>query len=142
MTHFYVSYDEQVAPDGYQFVDLNNTKLDDAIDDGEALSLIVDDVLCRFPYSEQEAVLRKLHRKIRKGGELCLGFVDANLTVKKLNTRKISEEEFNTLLFDNGRNVSATGVDKVRSHLSALNMNIEVMEHTTDHRFYITAKKG
>lgn len=140
-TTYFVSYG-QPCPDGFVNVDLNETSLDDAIDDGEAKEIVAVDIVHCFPRGEHRGVIAKLCRKLRKGGALHMSLFDIDLLVRKAIGRRISVDEFDRIIFGLGKFKSTANYTTILQDIAAVGMKIGRIHHHTDHRFHVNAKKG
>ncbi|MAF25660.1 hypothetical protein CL634_08840 [bacterium] len=91
----YLNIDPVSKPDG---LDIDIRKLDTIIEDAECTEFIAEDVLDYLEKLEAENVLEHWISKIRKGGKIIIGGIDAYEVSKMFYQQKITLEEFNTLI--------------------------------------------
>ena len=91
----YLNIDPISKPEG---LDIDIRKLDTIIGDAECTEFIAEDVLDYLEKSEAESVLEHWISKIRKGGKIVVGGIDAYEVSKMFYQQKITLEEFNTLI--------------------------------------------
>ena len=91
----YLNIDPISKPDG---LDIDIRKLDTIIEDAECTEFKAEDVLDYLEKSEAESVLEHWTSKVRKGGKIVIGGVDAYEVSKMFYQQKITLEEFNNLI--------------------------------------------
>ena len=91
-----------------EFLFVNDiTALDILCSDGEAIEIIVDDVLCKYKYDNIPQILYKICNKLKSGGRICVYITDIGLLARDLSQEFISVEEFNSIISITGRHIES-----------------------------------
>lgn len=89
------------------FKNVSNIASLDMVLDGEVRTLIVDNFISAFSYSEIDQVIMKIIKKLRLGAEFIVIEPDLDLLSIRYFRDEIDIEKYNSVLFQNNRSIKS-----------------------------------